>query len=115
MDNLLKKYACHFNKQKGRKYPFSNQVIKCVYITEHKQEVIDYLNKNNLSITKMQKNVIEWQEGNEFWRWHPISKAFRGYRFYKVKISKNYNNYKVLKTIILPCCVNYCCSWEIME
>ena len=47
MDNLLKKYACHFNKQKGRKYPCSNQVIKCVYITEHKQEVIDYLNNQN--------------------------------------------------------------------
>ena len=44
-----------------------------------------------------------------------MSEAFKGYRFYKVKISKSYNNYEVLKTIIVPCCAGYCCSWEIME
>ena len=84
MNNLLKKYACYFNRQKGRIYPCSNQIVTCVYITEDKQEVINYLNKNNLSITKKSKNIIEWQENNERWRWHPMSEAFKGYRFYKV-------------------------------
>ena len=115
MNNLLKKYAYYFNKQEGRRYPVSNQIVTCAYITEDKQEVINYLNKNNLSITKKSKNVIEWRENNEHWRWHPMSESSRGYRFYKVKISKNYNNYEALKTRILPYCANYCCSWEIME
>lgn len=115
MNNLLKRYAYYFNKQKGKRYPCSNQIVKCIYITENKQEVINYLNKNNISNVKISKNIIEWKEGNEFWVWHPISEFFRDYRFYKVKISKNYNNYEALRIIILPCCASYCCSWEIME
>lgn len=115
MDNLLKKYACYFNKQEGRKYPTSNQIVTCLYVTENKQEVFDYLNKNNLSITKIQKDFIEWRENNERWIWYPMSKNYRGFRFYKIKISKNYNNYKILRYIIIPYCANYCCSWEIME
>ena len=115
MIQLIYDLANYFNQQQGRKYPCSNQIVICAYITDNSQEIYDYLDKNNIIPTRVSKTRIEWQENNEHWRWHPMSEGFRGYRFYKVKISKNYNNYEVLKTIILPCCANYCCSWEIMK
>lgn len=55
MNNLLKHYASYFNKQEGRKYPCSNQVVVCMYITENKQEVFDYLDKNNFHIMRLGK------------------------------------------------------------
>ena len=39
----------------------------------------------------------------------------KAYLVNKVKISKNYNNEEILKTIIIPYCSLYCCSWEVME
>ena len=55
MNNLLKKYACYFNRQKGRIYPCSNQIVTCVYITEDKQEVIDKYYIQKISILKLEK------------------------------------------------------------
>lgn len=107
--------ANYFNQKQGRKYPCSNQIVICAYITDNSQEVYNYLDKNNIIPIRTSKTRIEWQENNERWIWLPITQNTRGYRFYKIKISKNYNNEEILKTIIIPCCSLYCCSWEVME
>ena len=107
--------ANYFNQEEGRKYPCSNQIVCCAYITNNSQEVYDYLNKKNIIPIKVSKTRIEWQENNERWIWLPITWNTKGYRLYKVKISKNYNNEEILKKIIIPCCSLYCCSWEVME
>lgn len=105
----------YFNQQKGQRYPCSNQIVTCIYITDNPQEVYNYLNLNNINIIKRTKNYIEWQENNERWIWRPIKDNCRGYRFYKVKISKNYDDEKKIRELILPSCFHYCCSWEVME
>lgn len=112
--NMLENYANYFNKQTGRNLSCSNQVITCIYITKYKQEVFDYLNQKNITPILIRKNLIKWQENNEIWMWCPISESSRGKRFYKVKISKNYNDYEILEKIIIPCCSLYCCSWEVI-
>ncbi len=89
-------------------------MVTCIYITKNPAEVYDYLSKNNIDIVKKGKNYIEWRENNETWIWRPINDSVRGYRFYKVKISKNYNDIEKLKNLIVPYCSLYCGSWEVM-
>ena len=115
MIQLIYDLANYFNQKQGRKYPCSNQVVVCAYITDNSQEVYNYLSKNNIIPIRISKTRIEWQENNERWIWLPITQNIRGYRFYKIKISKNYNNEEMLKKRIIPQCSLYCCSWEVME
>lgn len=107
--------ANYFNQQQGRKYPCSNQIVVCAYITDNSQEIYNYLNKNNIMPIRVSKTCIEWQEDNEQWIWIPITYNVRGYRFNKVKISKDYDDKEILEQVIIPCCDLYCCSWEVME
>lgn len=108
--------AAYFNQEEGRKYPCSNQIVCCAYITDNLLEVYDYLNKNNIAPIRQSKTHIEWQENNEQWIWISTNhNASKGYRLYKVKISKDYNNKEMLERVIIPCCDLYCCSWEVME
>ena len=107
--------ADYFNQEEGQKYPCSNQIVVCAYITNNSQEVYNYLNKNNITPIRISKTRIEWQENNERWIWIPINHNTRGYRFYKVKISKDYDNEEMLEQVIIPCCDLYCCSWEVMK
>lgn len=107
--------ADYFNQKKGRKYPCSNQIVRCIYITDNPLEICNYLNKNNIIPARKSKTYIEWQENNERWIWIPINHNTRGYRFYKIKISKDYDNEEMLKQVIIPCCNLYCCSWEVTE
>lgn len=115
MTHLIYDLANYFNQQQGKKYPCSNQIVICAYITNNSQEVYNYLNKNNITPIRISKTRIEWQENNERWIWIPIRHSVRGYRFNKVKISKNYDNEEMLEQVIIPCCDLYCCSWEVME
>lgn len=115
INNLIKQAEEYFNQEEGQKYPCSNQIVLCAYITDDPQEVYNYLNKNNIIPIKKSKICIEWQENNERWTWKPINQSIRGYRFYKIKISKDYNNEEMLEQVIIPCCNLYCCSWEIIE
>ena len=107
-------YADYFNQQEGRKYPCSNQIVTCIYITDNPQEVYDYLNKNNIEPIRKRKDYIEWRENDEKWIWMPIKDTIRSYRFYKVKISKDYDNKEKLRYLIIPYCGLYCCSWEVL-
>lgn len=105
----------YFNQQQGQKYPTSNQTVTCAYITENKKEVIKYLKQKHIKPLIQQRYYLRWQENNEQWTWRPITGNSRGYRFYKIKISKNYSDYNILQTVILPACAHYCCSWEIIK
>ena len=59
--------ADYFNQEEGQKYPCSNQIVTCAYITNNSQEVYNYLNKNNITPIRISKTHIEWQENNERW------------------------------------------------
>lgn len=111
---LIYKYADYFNQQKGQKHLCSNQIVTCIYITDNPQEVYNYLSKNDIKIVRKRKDYIEWRENGEKWIWTPIKDTIRGYRFYKVKISKDYDNVDKLRYLIIPYCGLYCCSWEVL-
>ena len=39
----LEHYREYFNKQKGRKYPCSNQIVRCAIVTNDRDKVVDFM------------------------------------------------------------------------
>ena len=53
MIQLMYDLANYFNQKQGRKYPCSNQIVICAYITDNSQEIYNYLDKNNIEAKKL--------------------------------------------------------------
>lgn len=107
----LKEY---YDKQEGRKYPCSNQVVVCGIITEDRNLAIDFMKDKNIVKKRERKDEIIWELDNgEYWKWKHWSENCRGQRFYKVAIDR-LTDENLLRYVILPSCANYCCSVEII-
>ena len=110
----LEYYREYFNKQKGRKYPCSNQIVRCAIVTNDRDKAIDLM-RNKKVVKKLErKDYAVWLLDNrEQWMWHRWNENCRGYRFYKVVVDKNIND-EIFDLLVLPCGANYCCSMEII-
>lgn len=109
---VLKYHQEYFNSQEGRKYPYS--IVRCAVVTQDKETAINYMSNKNVKIVRSSKYMIEWELDNgERWMWRNWNDSARSYRFYKVVIDTSIDE-EVFKCIILPCCANYCCSFEII-
>ena len=110
----LEHYREYFSKQNGRKYPCSNQIVRCAIITDDRDKAIDLM-KNKEIVKKIErKDYAAWLLGNgEGWVWRVWNENIRGYRFYKVIIDKNISD-DIFDLFVLPCCAGYCCSMEII-
>lgn len=107
----LKEY---YDKQEGRKYPCSNQIVICGIITEDINLAIDFMSDKNIVEKRERKDEIIWKLDNgEYWKWKHWNKNCRGQRFHKVAIDK-FIDQDLLRHVILPSCANYCCSVEII-
>ncbi len=108
----LEYYAEYFNKQEGRPYPISNQIVTCAVVTSDRDKALSVMNEKGAVIKKQTYNSIEWELNNERWLWRIWNDGTRGYRFYKIIIDKNVHRglfrYAVVK------CASYCCSMEIV-
>ena len=112
--NRLEHYREYFNKQKGRKYPYSNQIVRCAIVTNDRDKAIDLMNDKEVVKKLERKDYAAWLLDNgEQWIWHKWNENCRGYRFYKVAVDKNIND-EIFDLLVLPCCANYCCSMEII-
>lgn len=110
----LEHYSEYFNKQKGRKYPCSNQIVCCAIVTDNRDKAIDLMREKEVVKKLERKDYAAWLLGNgEQWVWQRSSERCRGYRFYKVIVDKNIDD-EVFNLLVLPCCANYCCSMEII-
>ena len=110
----LEYYSGYFNKQKGRKYPCSNQIVRCAIVTNDRDKAVDLMRDKEIVKKFERENQVAWLLGNgEQWVWQRWSECCRGYRFYKVIVDKNISD-EVFDLIVLPCCANYCCSLEVM-
>lgn len=109
---VLKHYQEYFNSQEDRKYTY--RIVRCAVVTQDKETAINYMSNKNVKIVRTSKYMIEWELDNgERWLWLNWNDSARGYRFYKVAIDTSIDE-EVFKCIILPCCANYCCSFEII-
>ena len=105
MDRLSIKRS--IRKQKGQWYPCSNQIVVCGFLSPY---------RNDFEKFKLNYN-IKWQTQNDFvsndgehWMFYKIGNdvnRIRGYRFYKIKVSKEIDR-KFFFQYIMPCCA-LCC------
>lgn len=105
-----KKISDYFNNQEGDKYPCSNQIVICGFVTKDDSKWKEFINQNKNNIQQLREREVRFKNG-EKWVRVPISESIRGYRYYKAKVDKNIDE-KFLEQIILPCCSHYCCSFE---
>ena len=112
----LEKIAEFFNKQKGQKYPCSNQIVRCAVITQDRDKALSIMQDKGASLTMQGKNCLEWEFNGEKWRWDSYyGYSRRGYRFYKVILDKDINlTDDEFQFSVLARCANYCCSFEIV-
>lgn len=110
----LQRIKEYYDKQEGRKYPCSNQVIVCGIITEDKNLAVEFMKDKNAVKKLERKDEIIWELDNgEYWKWKHWNESCRGQRFHKVAIDRLINK-DLLRYVILPSCANYCCSVEII-
>ena len=110
----LEHYKEYFNKQKGRKYPCSNQIVRCAIVTNDRDKAVDFMSDKEVIKKLERKDYAAWLLDNgEQWMWRRWNEKCRGYRFYKVAIDKNIND-EIFNLLILPYCALYCCSMEII-
>ena len=109
----LKRYAEYYNKQDGRKYPCSNQIVRCAIVTDDKDKAINFMKDKSIAEEKRSAYGIEWTlDNNEIWIWRNWNESCKGFRFYKVAIDKDINEEKF--RMVDRCCGLYCCSVEII-
>jgi hypothetical protein len=110
----LKQFAEYYNKQEGRKYPYSNQIVRCGIVTNDREKAIDYMKDKDIVYMRVNYDCIEWLLDNrEKWIWRNWNEFFKGHRLYKLVIDKHTDK-NVFEKIIAPMCSIYCCSVEII-
>ena len=111
---VLEDYKKHFDKQTGRKYPYSNQIVLCGIITADKNKAIDFMKDKNVVDKKERRDEIIWfLDNGEKWMWRNWNINHRGYRFYKIAVDKVIEM-ELFKLVVVPKCSSYCCSFEII-
>lgn len=115
-DNVDKKeleyYVEYFNRQEGRPYPISNQIVTCAIITNNRDKALSIMNKKGATIKRQTYNSIDWELNNERWIWRIWNNNTRGYRFYKVIVDKDIDEELFRYAVVY--CASYCCSMEIV-
>ena len=110
----LEHYAGYFNKQKGQKYPCSNQIVLCGIVTKDKNKAIDFMKDKNIIDKRERRNEIIWfLDNGERWMWRNWNVDHRGYRFYKIAVDKVID-IDLFHLFVVPKCSLYCCSFEII-
>lgn len=111
---ILERHREYYNKQEGRKYPCSNQIVVCGIFTEDRNKAIDFMEDKDIVDIRVMYDEIVWHLSNgEKWIWRHWNEYCRGYRFYKVAVDRDIDR-KIFEYIIMPYTGFYCCSFEII-
>ena len=102
----MKLISERINKQEGRKYPCSNQIVVCGFFSTD-EEWNDFVNNNLDKIKIRQKDRVVFANKEQWYHFDYINYSQRGYRFYKIKVSRNVNR-ELFLNCIYPYCSLYC-------
>lgn len=94
------------NKQDGRKYPCSNQIVVCGFFSTD-EDWNNFVNDNLDKIKIRQKDRIVLANKEQWYYFDYTDYSQRGFRFYKIKVSRNINR-EIFLNCIYPCCSLYC-------
>ena len=94
------------NSQKGRKYPCSNQVVICGFFGSE-EEWKEFCNNNKYRTKYISRESIQFEDEERWHRFSVNSYNCRGYRFYKIKVSRLIDRNMFMQNIY-PYCICYC-------
>ena len=94
------------NKQEGRKYPCSNQTVICGFFSTE-EDWDKFVNDNLDKIKIQQKDRVIFCDKEQWYRFDYINYSQRGYRFYKIKVSRDID-IEIFLNYIYPYCCMYC-------
>ena len=94
------------NKQEGHKYPCSNQVVVCGFFSTE-EDWDKFVNDNLDKIKIQQKDRVIFCDKEQWYRFDYINYSQRGYRFYKIKVSRDIDT-EIFLNYIYPYCCMYC-------
>ena len=110
----LQSYKEFFDRQVGRKYPCSNQIVVCGIVTNDRDKAIEFMkDKKAINVIKSSFQITWELENGEKWIWCNWNENQRGYRFYKVAIDR-YTRSELFEFVVGHTCAMYCCSMEII-
>lgn len=96
----------NINKQQGRKYPCSNQIVVCGFFAS--EEAWNKFVKDNLENIKIRrKNEFVFINDERWIHFSYLDYSQRGYRFYKLKVSHDID-YHLFFESIYSCSYPYC-------
>ena len=102
----MKLISERINKQEGRKYPCSNQIVVCGFFSTD-EEWNNFVNNNLDKIKTRKKDRVIFANKEQWYHFNYINYSQRGYRFYKIKVSHNVNR-ELFLNCIYPYCLLYC-------
>ena len=102
----MKLISERINKQEGRKYPCSNQIVVCGFFSTD-EEWNNFVNNNLDKIKTRKKDRVIFANKEQWYHFNYINYSQRGYRFYKIKVSRNVNR-ELFLNCIYPYCSLYC-------
>lgn len=102
----MKLISERINKQEGRKYPCSNQIVVCGFFSTD-EEWDNFVNNNLDKIKTRKKDMVMFANKEQWYHFDYINYSQRGYRFYKIKVSRNVNR-ELFLDCIYPYCSLYC-------
>lgn len=102
----MKLVSEQINKQEGRNYPCSNQIVVCGFFSTEK-DWNNFVNDNLDKIKIRQKDRIVLANKERWYRFNYIDYSKRGYRFYKIKVSRDIER-EIFLNYIYPYCSLYC-------
>lgn len=97
------------NKQKGRNYPYSNQIVICGFFgTDNAWKSFQKEKEEKKNVLQKSKEEL-FLSNEEHWIFFPYQKNYlcRGYRFYKIKVDERIDG-KMFFENIYPYCTIYC-------
>ena len=109
---ILERHREYYNKQEGRKYPCSNQIVCCGVFTSDRDKAIEFMKDKDVAERRERKDSITWFLNNgEQWVWTNWNESHRGYRFYKVAVDRDIDR-NIYECLVMPYTGLYCCSFE---
>ena len=106
IEEEMKLISERINKQEGRRYPCSNQIVVCGFFSTD-EEWNNFVNNNLDKIKTRKKDRVVFANKEQWYHFNYINYSQRGYRFYKIKVSRNVNR-ELFLNCIYPYCSLYC-------
>lgn len=98
MEEEMKLISEKINKQEGRKYPCSNQIVVCGFFSTD-EDWNNFVNNNLDKIKIRQKDRVIFANKEKWYYFDYTDSSQRGFRFYKIKVSRRVPRYSKFEQI----------------